>query len=75
MGNPFSVGQAEELRIFRIGTGGVAGTYYPIGGMIAHAVSNPPGDRPCDQGGSCGSPGLVAIAQGQAGTEERSPSN
>jgi len=68
MGNPFSVGQAEELRIFRIGTGGVAGTYYPIGGMIAHAVSNPPGDRPCDQGGSCGPPGLVAIAQSANGS-------
>lgn len=68
MGNPFSVGQAEELRIFRIGTGGVAGTYYPIGGMIAHAVSNPPGDRPCEQGGSCGPPGLVAIAQSANGS-------
>ncbi len=68
MGNPFSVGQAEELRIFRIGTGGIAGTYYPIGGMIAHAVSNPPGDRPCDQGGSCGPPGLVAIAQSANGS-------
>jgi TRAP transporter TAXI family solute receptor len=68
MGNPFFVSQAEELRIFRIGTGGVAGTYYPIGGMIAHAVSNPPGDRPCEQGGSCGPPGLVAIAQSANGS-------
>lgn len=68
MGNPFTIGQAEELRIFRIGTGGIAGTYYPIGGMIAHAVSNPPGDRPCDQGGSCGPPGLVAIAQSANGS-------
>ena len=37
-----SIGQAQDLRFFRIGTGGVAGTYYPIGGMIAHAISNPP---------------------------------
>lgn len=67
-GNPLTIGQAEDLRIFRIGTGGVAGTYYPIGGMIAHAVSNPPGDRPCEQGGSCGPPGLVAIAQSANGS-------
>lgn len=65
---PFSGGQAEDLRILRIGTGGVAGTYYPIGGVIALAVSNPPGDRPCEQGGSCGPPGLVVIAQSANGS-------
>ena len=27
---------------FRIGTGGTAGTYYPIGGLIANAISAPP---------------------------------
>lgn len=64
----FSLVHAEEMRIFRIGTGGVAGTYYPIGGMIAHAVSNPPGARPCDQGGSCGPEGLVVIAQSANGS-------
>jgi len=52
MSNPFTFAQAQDLqaddlRFFRIGTGGVAGTYYPIGGMIAHAISNPPGSRPC----------------------------
>lgn len=60
--------QADELRFFRIGTGGVAGTYYPIGGMIAHAISNPPGARPCNQGGSCGPSGLVVIAQSANGS-------
>ncbi len=53
---------AQEMKFFRIGTGGAGGTYYPIGGLIANAISNPPGSRPCDKGGSCGVPGLVAIA-------------
>ena len=60
--------QADDLQFFRIGTGGVAGTYYPIGGIIASAVSNPPGSRPCNQGGSCGPPGLVVIAQSANGS-------
>lgn len=59
---------AQEMRFFRIGTGGVAGTYYPIGGLIADIISHPPGARPCDRGGSCGVPGLVAIAQSSNGS-------
>jgi hypothetical protein len=69
LGNSVAVEQsAEEMQLFRIGTGGVTGTYYPIGGMIAHAISNPPGDRPCEQGGSCGPLGLVVIAQSSNGS-------
>jgi hypothetical protein len=59
---------AQEITFFRIGTGGVSGTYYPIGGLIADIISNPPGSRPCDKGGSCGVPGLVAIAQSSNGS-------
>lgn len=58
------------LRFFRIGTGTTAGTYFPIGGLIANAISSPPGARPCDKGGSCGVPGLVAVAQATAGSVE-----
>ncbi len=54
---------AQEMKFFRIGTGGAGGTYFPIGGLLANAISNPPGSRPCDKGGNCGVPGLVAIAQ------------
>jgi uncharacterized protein len=32
---------AQAQTFFRIGTGGTAGTYYPVGGMIANAVSQP----------------------------------
>ncbi len=54
---------AQDINFFRIGTGGAGGTYFPIGGIIANAISNPPGSRACDQGGNCGVPGLVAMAQ------------
>ena len=54
---------AQEMIFFRIGTGGAGGTYFPIGGIIANAISNPPGSRECDKGGNCGVPGLVAMAQ------------
>jgi TRAP transporter TAXI family solute receptor len=54
---------AQEMKFFRIGTGGAGGTYFPIGGIIANAISNPPGSRECDKGGNCGVPGLVAMAQ------------
>jgi TRAP transporter TAXI family solute receptor len=30
-----------QQRFFRIGTGGTGGTYYPVGGMIANAISTP----------------------------------
>jgi TRAP transporter TAXI family solute receptor len=59
---------AQEVKFFRIGTGGTAGTYYPIGGLLANAISSPPGSRPCDKGGSCGVPGLVATALSSNGS-------
>ena len=55
--------QAQDMKFFRIGTGGAGGTYFPIGGIIANAISNPPGSRACEEGGNCGVPGLVAMAQ------------
>lgn len=59
---------AQDIKFFRIGTGGTAGTYYPIGGLIANAISNPPGSRACADGGSCGVPGLVATAVASNGS-------
>jgi len=53
---------AQEMKFFKIGTGGAGGTYFPIGGLIANAISSPPGARSCEKGGTCGVPGLVAIA-------------
>jgi uncharacterized protein len=37
-----AVVHAQAPGFFRIGTGGTAGTYYPVGGMIANSISNPP---------------------------------
>ncbi|KOF53592.1 MULTISPECIES: TAXI family TRAP transporter solute-binding subunit [unclassified Achromobacter] len=34
-------GAAQAQQFFRIGTGGTAGTYYPVGGIIANAISQP----------------------------------
>lgn len=59
---------AQDITFFRIGTGGTAGTYFPIGGLIANAISNPPGSRSCADGGSCGVPGLVATAVASNGS-------
>ena len=36
-----TLASAGAQQFFRIGTGGTAGTYYPVGGMIANAVSQP----------------------------------
>ena len=56
-----------ELRYFRIGTGSSSGMYFNVGGLIAGAITNPPGSRPCERGGSCGVPGLIGVAQATSG--------
>ena len=48
------IAHAQSPQFFRIGTGGAGGTYFPIGGTIANAISAPPGARACDDGGQCG---------------------
>lgn len=63
-----AVAQAQDMQFFRIGTGGTAGTYYPIGGLIANAISNAPGSRACEDGGSCGVEGLIATAVASNGS-------
>jgi len=59
---------AQDISFFRIGTASTAGTYFPVGGIIASAISSPPGSRDCERGGSCGVPGLVAVAQSTQGS-------
>src|ERR1700732_1815234 len=64
---------AQDITFFRIGTGGPAGPYFPIGGLIATAISTPPGSRTCADGGSCGVPGLVATAVASNGSGNNVP--
>lgn len=64
-----STARAEvAARFLRIGTGTTTGTYFPIGSLIAGVISKPPGLPPCEEGGSCGVPGLIAAAQATKGS-------
>jgi TRAP transporter TAXI family solute receptor len=60
--------KAEGLFYLRIGTGPPGESYFPIGGLIASAISNPPGSPPCDKGGSCGIPNVIATAWATTGS-------
>ena len=61
---------AQEAHFFRIGAAATAGSFFEIGGVLATAISKPAGSLPCEQGGSCGVPGLVAVAQATQGSVE-----
>jgi len=62
--------QSDIERHFLIGAGPIGGTYFPVAGLIATAISNPPGGRPCEAGGNCGVPGLVADVLATQGSVE-----
>jgi TRAP transporter TAXI family solute receptor len=59
---------AQAQSFFRIVSGSAGGNYFPMAGVLANAISAPPGSRPCDKGGACGVPGLIAIAQSANGS-------
>ena len=60
--------QAQDMQFFRIASGSAGGTYWPMAGLLAQVISNPPGARTCAKGGNCGMEGLVAIAQSAHGS-------
>lgn len=62
--------RAEEQQFFRIGAAATSGTFFEVSGLIASAISKPAGSPPCERGGSCGVPGLVAVAQATQGSVE-----
>ncbi|MGB7306087.1 MAG: TAXI family TRAP transporter solute-binding subunit [Burkholderiaceae bacterium] len=61
-------GTAHAQSFFRIVSGSAGGNYFPMAGILANAISNPPGSRPCEKGGPCGVQGLIAIAQSANGS-------
>lgn len=60
--------QAQEPQFFRIASGSAGGTYFPMAGLLAQVISNPPGARTCAKGGNCGMEGLIAIGQSAHGS-------
>jgi TRAP transporter TAXI family solute receptor len=58
----------EEARYLRIGTGPPGEMHFQLGNLLASAVSAPPGLPPCLHGGSCGVPGLIAVASATNGS-------
>lgn len=61
---------AQNVRFFPIATDATSSSLFAIGAAIAAGISNPPGSRACDAGGSCGVPGVIAAAQSTHGGME-----
>jgi TRAP transporter TAXI family solute receptor len=61
-------GLAADLRLFRIGTGGQTGVYYPIGKMIAQGITHDPAVENGSPAGESGVPGVIGVAQNSAGS-------
>ncbi|GAA0550034.1 hypothetical protein FHS83_001196 [Rhizomicrobium palustre] len=67
---PAAAALAQNLpprRSFEIATGPVAGTYFPMGELIARVVSHPPGLARCERNALCGPPGMVVLAKSSDG--------
>lgn len=58
----------NHAEFFKIATGSVAGTYFPVGEALASLISHPPGAVRCENGERCGPPGLIAVAQASQGS-------
>ena len=65
-----SLASDERLTFFRIGAGPTTETLYALSTAISAGISRPPGSLPCDEGGVCGVPGLIAVAQSKSGSIE-----
>ncbi len=60
----------EAKRLFRIGTGGLTGVYYPVGKLIAKGLTEPPEGKDTLETGVQGVPGYIGVAQNSAGSIE-----
>ncbi len=62
--------RAGDVLYLQLGAGASGEHAFILGGLIASALSNPPGLRPCGDGGGCGVPGLIVMASGSDGGVE-----
>ncbi len=60
----------ETIRLFRIGTGGATGVYYPIGKLIAEGLTRPAEEKDIPGAPVNGVPGIIGVAQNSAGSIE-----
>jgi TRAP transporter TAXI family solute receptor len=56
-------GAPAATQFFRIGSGVVDSPSFAVAGIVAAGLSRPPGAPSCERGGSCGVPGMIALAQ------------
>ncbi|MFA5902667.1 MAG: TAXI family TRAP transporter solute-binding subunit [Desulfobacula sp.] len=63
-------GFTRENKIFRIGTGGKTGVYYPVGRLIAQGVTGVTTEKNTSEPRESGVPGLIGVAQNSAGSVE-----
>lgn len=56
---------AQEVHYFRLSAGPPGSTLFSLAAGLANIISNPPGTNACEEGGPCGVPGLIALAQNQ----------
>ena len=59
---------AAPVTFFQIATGSTAGTYYPVGEVIATMISEPSATVECEDGARCGVPGLLAVVKSSEGS-------
>ncbi|MBS0520341.1 MAG: TAXI family TRAP transporter solute-binding subunit [Proteobacteria bacterium] len=60
--------RAANLTRFRILTGGTSGLYFPVGGLIASAISGSGEAGACWKDGHCGVPGVVGMPKISSGS-------
>lgn len=66
LGSP--VAGAQDGTFFRIAGGAGGGSYAPIAGLIAKAISEQSPSPACEDADGCGVPGLTAVAQSSEGS-------
>lgn len=67
---PASLAQNDPPMMFRIAAPSVEGYGFTLAGLVASGLTNPPGGRSCEKGGSCGVPGMIAVVQTVAGADQ-----